>query len=420
MIISIVALHVFTQPDTEYRYRSYYCNRFKAKFHNLDETSLYSPGTDNTCNFGSYDKTRDDKLGLDMLNLVRWSAGYNNTVKTDDRFWSQQCGLAVGMRYNNYNISKVIWGNCGRSTADLTSIYTSIYSDKYPNAGSFVYHMMMTALNTAKDNTDIQNRGAFLHPNLSTTSFCGLGKGCNMKASGQLIQGQSQEPYFIAWPFGGPIDIRMIPKVWHMQSYVLSKVSSVKVTVNGEPVRLSGNRYTEEPFARWAGPKGVFFEPEISNYTENMVINVQIEDTNSLYNYTLYTTSCDTSITDADFDKKFGRTSYNYGQEDPTQDEGDGKKKSKAGVIVAVVIVLLLLIVGAIVGFFVWRKYCRKSSNDFYQPEETSAPVTQTTTTTTTTSSTSFGRTLTFESRQEEYSGGKANPDVNRKTIIIS
>lgn len=206
-----------------------------------------------------------------------------------------------------------------------------------------------------------------------------------------------------------------------MQSYTLANVKSVKVTLDGQPVALVGNKFRENNFSHWAGPKGVFFQPDISNYTEGSVINVQIEDTNSLYNYTLFTTSCSTTISDEDFDKKFGRKSYNYGQDDPTEraDEGDvPKKKSKAGVIVAVVIVLLLLIIGAIVGFFVWRKFCRKSSNDFYQPKETSAPVTQTTTTTTTTSSTSFGRTLTFESRQEEYSGG--NSDVNRKTIIIS
>lgn len=408
LISGALALYNIKFEEVETRKRSYYCKKMKEMFHGEDEATTFQPGQDNKCDVPSYDKAKDDSMALDTLNFMRWAVGFNNTVTVDDRFHSEQCQYAGYRRGTGYNSGLYYGYNCYDDNLWVAE-KSSYFSTQYPNTANLLYHVLMKGI-PGGDNTDMNWRPAFLHHNMSKISSCGVGKGIAVKYYGFLDSSAEENPKFITWPHPGPIDMKFVPKSFMFQAAALNGQKNIRVTLNDTEVPFDtsywwNSRWYDYSFNQYPAWPGVVFGPNLTNLTSNTKITVSIQDSSSIYNYTMYITNCDEDIADDVFDSKFGRVSTG-----PAGDDEEKAKKKKTAIIV--VVVLLVVIIAAVTAFCVWFFFFRKPKDNGYKDAD------EVISRTTETKTAASGRTITFESRQEEFS--KDGNNVTRKTIIIT
>lgn len=384
------------------RPRSEYCTKFKDMFHGKEEATTFMPGADGKCDVPSYDKAKDDKWALDTLNLIRYAVGFGNTVSVDDYFYENQCKYVGYVRGNNYEWNLYSYYKCYNNNLNVAHL-SSEKSTNYPNIANMIYnHVMYDPFSAYSDASFVRYR--FLHQNLSHISACGVGKAIAIKVKSMNQYAQESVP-FIAWPHPGPVDLQFIPKVWSVYIPSLGEMKSVVVKVGNETVPFKkypsyGYTWYHRTLKQINGYPAVYFYPDFEainvTMTKNLNISVTITDASTEFSYTVYTTDCSTDISDEEFDAQWGRVSTKP------------KKKSKTGLIVGLVILFLVIIAVAavLVWFFVFRKKDKQSSSSG-ELKETNSSTTK-----------YSGRTITFESRQEEYS--KDGVGVSRKTIIIT
>lgn len=422
MIVSVLGIFTVDIPYVTNRYRSYYCEKYKSMYYGLDNTTTFATGVDKKCTVPSYQKPLDDQMATDTINFVRWAAGYNNTVSVDDTFHDQQCASVAYMN-NNWGTSYP-YEHLKCYTPDLFAPYlTSVYSSSSPNTAALV-HLLMSTSDTWCYGKVHKLRGYLMQRNTSTFSTCGVGKHIALKLGNMFKQDKTQDPQMVVWPHPGPLDVKLFSEVWTL--FIPSWANQFKITV-----KVNGNLVTLRNTIQQGGDKGgngtsiqrnyndvgagfgILFSPQIENIKPNMMIDVSVLVDNAReYKWSYYTTDCGSDISDSDFDKQFGRKSQGP--------QSSAEKKKKALAIGLSVFFVLLIIIGAVVGFFVWWKFCKKPSNDSYHSENDQQVYSTETTTTTTTNTYGRRNTLTFESREEQYSQGSSDPQISRKTIIIA
>ncbi|EAY03986.1 hypothetical protein TVAG_195790 [Trichomonas vaginalis G3] len=331
---------VIINDNLTYRSRSYVCKRCDKNFSKLASFNYYETPIntkEQNCSLSRKNLNEDIKLTLNFLNYLRWLSGFKNKISFDYSYLDSICKCAIYNHFNELTNYPVGEGHECYSYEVLQGCQSSLVQKGVTNTASAI-------LNSYRNENDeyLGQRMWLLYHKFGYTTFCGAGNATAFKVVGNK-EVEIENLTFIVSPPPGPCPKEFFLNTWSFiapglsgQAEVVVYVNGTKVNMKSEPEVLGWNFFTY---------KFIKFVPD-TVYAPSTTYEVTVIDGETQYDYSIFTTDCNSDISDQEFnEQKYYDSRIN-----------DLKKDlSNTGILVgssaAFLVLVIIILIGVLVSF---------------------------------------------------------------------